>query len=225
MPDVEAMAAVRVLAIIPSTMLQQAFRAAPLTDASVEVRMFGEFSPEAQAAFSTSPTVIVVSSFLRPADAFATTVRAVQLSHPGVPVVAICPFRSREEVLGTIALGVAGCVCAEVGFEKVMEAILTVPHRTYLCPRASAFLREPPSGLPDEHSPMANGPTLTPRERQILRVIGEGSTDRQVARMFSLSVRTVNTHRANIMAKLGVHNATQLIRRATRLGLLQNVEP
>jgi two-component system response regulator NreC len=211
----------RVLAIIPSSMLREVFRAAPLTGTDIAVAMFEDYGPDAHAAFDHAPTVVIVSSFLRSVDAFASTVRTVRAQLPKVPIIAVCPFRDREEVLGAIELGVAGCVSAEASFDKVIEAIRTVQYRAYLCPSVSALLRQPWTGMLPER-PLGDAPALTPRERQILRMIANGSTDREVAKLFTLSVRTVNTHRANIMAKLGVRNATQLVRRASQLGLLDN---
>jgi DNA-binding NarL/FixJ family response regulator len=212
---------IRVLAIIPSTMVQEALKAAPLAEGQgLKVAWFDEYSDGATQAFRGAPDVVIVASFLRRPETFAATVKAVQAKASGAAIIAVCPFRSREEVLGAMALGVAGCVCAEVGLDKLREAIMTVRYRTYLCPRASALLREAPRDGVGER-PLGDATDLTPRERQILRMIADGSTDRQVAKLLRLSVRTVNTHRANMMAKLGVHNATQLVRRATQLGLLE----
>jgi DNA-binding NarL/FixJ family response regulator len=106
--------------------------------------------------------------------------------------------------------------------DHLVEALVTARHRTYLCPRVSALLREVPRD-PLGERPLGDVPMLTPRERQILLMIAEGSTstDREIAEVLRLSVRTVNTHRANIMTKLRVHNATQLVRRASQLGLLE----
>lgn len=61
---------------------------------------------------------------------------------------------------------------------------------------------------------------LSPREQQIMRLVVEGSTTRQIAEKFSLSPKTVENHRANLMKKLGVHNKMELIRYAVKLGLV-----
>lgn len=220
-PPSKAVLPIRVVAVIPSTMVQEAFRAVPLAEAGeLQVAWFDEYSDEARQAFQSAPDVVVIASFLRRPETFAATVKTVQSATPGTPIIGVCPFSSREEVLAAMALGIAGCVCAEGGIDKLLEAMFTVRYRTYLCPRASALLREAPRETPGER-PLSDAPALTPRERQILQMIAEGSTDRQVANLLRLSVRTVNTHRANLMAKLGVHNVTQLVRRATRFGLLK----
>jgi two-component system response regulator NreC len=61
---------------------------------------------------------------------------------------------------------------------------------------------------------------LTPREREILKLIVEGNTNSRIATLLHISIRTVETHRANIMTKLGARNTAELIRYAVQNGLL-----
>ena len=63
--------------------------------------------------------------------------------------------------------------------------------------------------------------TLTAREKDILRLVGEGFASKQIAAMFSLSVRTVENHRASVMRKTGLHSAAQLAVHAVQLGLVE----
>jgi len=61
---------------------------------------------------------------------------------------------------------------------------------------------------------------LTPRQRDILRLVSIGHTNREIADMLEISVRTVEVHRFNLMRRLNVRNVAQLLRRALQLGLL-----
>lgn len=63
-------------------------------------------------------------------------------------------------------------------------------------------------------------PPLTPRQKQILRLVAEGLTNREIARRFGISVRTVEVHRFNLMRRLRVRNVAQLLRKALILRLL-----
>jgi len=63
-------------------------------------------------------------------------------------------------------------------------------------------------------------PALTPRHRQILHLVAEGLTNREIARHFGISVRTVEVHRFNLMRRLRVRNVAQLLRQALMLRLL-----
>ncbi len=62
---------------------------------------------------------------------------------------------------------------------------------------------------------------LTPREREILKLIGEGNTNQEIADQLSLSINTVQTHRSRIMDKLNLHSRAQLMKYAVRMGLLR----
>jgi DNA-binding NarL/FixJ family response regulator len=61
---------------------------------------------------------------------------------------------------------------------------------------------------------------LTPRQRDILRLVSIGHTNREIAEMLEISVRTVEVHRFNLMRRLNVRNVAQLLRRSLQLGLL-----
>ena len=61
---------------------------------------------------------------------------------------------------------------------------------------------------------------LTPRQREILRLVSIGHTNREIAEVLEISVRTVEVHRFNLMRRLNVRNVAQLLRRALQLGLL-----
>jgi DNA-binding NarL/FixJ family response regulator len=82
----------------------------------------------------------------------------------------------------------------------------------YLVPEAALSSEEPEPGTPR--------PVLTPRETEVLRLIGDGLTNRAVASKLSISVKTVERHRTSIMAKLDAHSVVELMRAAFRHGFL-----
>ena len=63
-------------------------------------------------------------------------------------------------------------------------------------------------------------PALTPREREVVSLIGDGLTNRAIAKELGISVKTVERHRTQLMAKLGAHNIVDLVRAGIRLGLI-----
>ncbi len=91
---------------------------------------------------------------------------------------------------------------------------------TYLSPAISeALLPEALMSAAEEESPDFD--PLTPREREVLLLIGAGNTNQAIARQLGISVKTVERHRANLMGKLGVNNLAELIRLAIKRGLIQ----
>jgi DNA-binding NarL/FixJ family response regulator len=86
---------------------------------------------------------------------------------------------------------------------------------TYLTPIASESILNSDTG-----SPSSQSADLTPRELEVLHLIGDGFTNRAIASRLSISVKTVERHRTSVMAKLGVHSIVELMRESFRLGLL-----
>lgn len=71
------------------------------------------------------------------------------------------------------------------------------------------------------HQKASNSDSLTEREREILRLVAEGYTCREIAKPLFISVKTVETHKANIMEKLNLHRRAELVHYAIRKGILQ----
>jgi DNA-binding NarL/FixJ family response regulator len=101
-------------------------------------------------------------------------------------------------------------------FKRGLEVVAS--GGTYLSPRVAAHLSSfrSASGTPSPQS------RLTAREREILKLVAEGSSTRQIASRLELSVKTVDNHRTNLMRKLDVHNVAGLTRHAIEAGLIQH---
>jgi DNA-binding NarL/FixJ family response regulator len=70
------------------------------------------------------------------------------------------------------------------------------------------------------HPRMEDVDPLTDREREILQLVAEGQTNREIADLLTLSIKTVQAHRANIMEKIGAHDRTDLVKYAIRAGMI-----
>lgn len=136
-----------------------------------------------------------------------------------VPVVVLSPFADRTQVSAVIGAGARACVAARTRSASLVDAIRAVTEgRGYLCPIAADLLVRSDAATPA--APAAPMVALTARERQVLGLVVKGQTNAQIAEALSLSVKTVHAHRANVMRKLGVRNASMLVREALRLGLI-----
>lgn len=95
-------------------------------------------------------------------------------------------------------------------------------HKPYLSSRVSEAVRN--AALPPGHGPApgrSSRSRLTPREREILQLLAEGKSNKEVAAVLGISVKTAETHRANIMLKLDFHSITELVRYAVRNNIIQ----
>jgi DNA-binding NarL/FixJ family response regulator len=138
---------------------------------------------------------------------------------PGARVLMIVPRKSEDIVRACVQAGAAGCVRHDATHEEFRTAIRSVL-------QGKSCLEV------DEHAQAANPcvdasgfgacnglDVLTPRERDVLKLVATGKSSKIIAEMLSLSVKTVGKHRANLMAKLDLHNAAGLTAYAMKRGL------
>ena len=121
-----------------------------------------------------------------------------------------------EYVVDALRAGVQGYILKTLAAEDLLEAIQTVLHGgIYLSPGISqtvveAFLERKAASVE----------RLSLRERQVLQLIAEGKSSKEVANLLGLGVRTAESHRARIMNKLGIHDTAGLVRYAIRRGIV-----
>jgi two-component system response regulator NreC len=144
----------------------------------------------------------------------------IKRCYPGVRVLMIVPHETEDFILASLQAGVNGCVRSDATREELRTAIRSVLHgKSYLGMDASGnAVNANPRSRP---SRAAGGPdTLTPRECDVLKLVAAGKSSKRIAECLSLSVKTVAKHRANLMAKLDLHNAAGLTAYALERGLL-----
>jgi DNA-binding NarL/FixJ family response regulator len=136
---------------------------------------------------------------------------------PGARTLVLTAHDGREHVLRALRAGARGYVLKTQAAEELLRAVKEVAEgRMFLSSGVDEFLVDAylDAGR-DAEDP------LTSRERQVLQLIAEGHTAKQAARLLCIDVKTVESHRNNIMRKLGVHDVTGLVRHAVRRGLVQ----
>jgi two-component system, NarL family, response regulator NreC len=112
-----------------------------------------------------------------------------------------------------LAAGASGHVIKDAESAELLAAIRAVH-------RGRTFVQVGTEGEHVEPAGRPVSPALSPRERQVLELLAHGHTNREVADRLSLSVKTVETHRARLSDKLGLHSRADLVRLAIELGLL-----
>lgn len=128
-----------------------------------------------------------------------------------------------EHVWQALKAGAAGYLVKGASLEELELAIKSVAHgETYLSPVVSGpvikeYIRRT---SPDADSPP--GDALTPRQREILHWIAEGKSTKQIALILNVSVKTIESHRALLMRRVGVHDIASLVKYALRIGLVDS---
>ncbi len=164
------------------------------------------------------PDIALMEVTLPQLDGMEATRRILNKTKEKVQVVIFSAFASEEYVLGGLSAGARGYVTKATDPRDLVEALRRVRHGDlYLSPDVSTpvVLRNLRHGRLDD--PLA---ILTARERQVLRLVSEGLTNKEVAANLGVAVKTVEAHRANLMRKLDLHDLSALIRFSLRVGLL-----
>ena len=150
---------------------------------------------------------------------------ALRRVYPPARILVLTQYESREYVTRFLKAGAAGYVLKKAAGPELIAAIRAVAAgQAVLHPSVTAEVIEGYLKGSRPEPGEAAYESLTERERQVLKLIAEGQTSKEIAGALDISVKTVVTHRTNLMQKLGLHNRAELVKYAVRLGLIQ-VEP
>lgn len=148
-------------------------------------------------------------------------IEAAQEIHKQFPLVAILflsMHKSREYLQKALASGARGYVVKEDSGSELIHAIQTIRRGgSYVSPMMMKELSDDPLGLFSSTGPAGEDP-LTTRERQILQLIADGKTSREIADLLFISIHTVSNHRKNIRRKLSIRKNADLVKYALKHG-------
>lgn len=139
--------------------------------------------------------------------------KEVKAIYPGIYILGLSTFNQQSFIEKMMANGAAGYVIKNATQQELMEAIHTVVKgKEYLSFDAAVALRKSDS--------QNDLPVITRREKEVLLLIAEGMTNGEIAQQLFIGISTVDTHRKNLLAKLGAKNTASLVRIATQLQLV-----
>ena len=147
--------------------------------------------------------------------------RQIKQEHPEVNILVLTIHDSDQYLRQTFQAGASGYVVKTTAVGELVLAIRTVNHGdVFLYPSIARiivdrFLQKARAG---EESARHDG--LTKREKEVVRLVAEGCRNTEIAQQLGISLRTVQAHRANVLAKLGAHDRTDLVRYAIREGII-----
>jgi DNA-binding NarL/FixJ family response regulator len=138
---------------------------------------------------------------------------------PHIPVILLSGIDDARFVPEALKVGVRGFVQKSQGADDLVRAIEEVQQGgLYVSPGASQAIVDAAIGNGRAAGGGPGSCELTPRERQVLQLVGEGHTTKQVAQALSISVKTAEFHRGRLMKKLNIHDTANLVRYAIREG-------
>jgi DNA-binding NarL/FixJ family response regulator len=165
------------------------------------------------------PNLVLMDITMPVMNGLEATVRIVK-DFPQTRVVMLSVHTDEEYVLQALRAGAAGYLLKDSGRAELEIAVAAVArNETYLSPAVSRhvvgdYVRRTGSGTEGRLE------TLTPRQREILQLIAEGKSTKEIASILDVSVKTVETHRAQLMERLDIHDVAGLVRYAIRTGIV-----
>lgn len=147
------------------------------------------------------------------------TARRAKAQFPDVRVVIISMYTNEEFVLRALRVGAEAYLANDAGGLELENAILSVVRgETYVCPKVSRVLVNYVRRTARELQPIER---LTRRQREVLQLIAEGKTTKEIAQILGISVKTVETHRSRLMEELDLHDVAGVVRYAIRSGVIE----
>ena len=164
------------------------------------------------------PDVVLMDIAMPGLNGLEATARVVQ-RWPHIRVLILSMYESEEYVNQALANGAAGYLLKDSAPAELHIAIQTIlSGRLYLSPVVSQDMLGAYVGALRGDRP-ASVP-LSPRQREVLKLVAQGQSTKEIARLLDVSIKTVETHRSRLMRQLGIHDVTGLVRYAIRMGLV-----
>ena len=144
--------------------------------------------------------------------------RQIRKSSPNTEILVLTMHESEDLVQQVTEAGARGYILKDDADRILIAAVDAVRnHKPYFSTRVSSAADSTDSSEP----PKSSRSRLTPREREILQLLAEGKSNKEIASLLGISVNTAEAHRANIMLKLGFHSITELVVYAVRNKIIQ----
>jgi DNA-binding NarL/FixJ family response regulator len=165
-----------------------------------------------------SPDIVIMDISMQDLNGIEAT-RQIIGSGPQTKVIILSMHSGQKMAAEVFKAGASGYLLKDCDFGEMFYAIRTVmAGETYLCPQIATVLRNDYlQRLLKTDGSIAS--SLTPREKEVLQLIAEGKSTKEIAFAFNLSVKTVEVHRQRIMEKLKIHSIAELTKYAIREGL------
>lgn len=147
--------------------------------------------------------------------------RQILATNPDARILILTIHDSEQVVREVLAAGAKGFLLKSDAGRDLMAAVEALQHRrTFFTPKVAQMMLD---GYlrPHEETDPSGQCVLTPREREVIQLVAEGKTTKEIAIALSLSVKTAETHRTNLMRKLDLHSVADLTLYAVRNGIVQ----
>ena len=216
------MAKIRVLLADDHTLLRQGMRRLLESEDDIEILDEGADGFEAvHKAELLRPDVAVLDYAMPGLSGPQATIRIKQIE-PKIKVIILTMHEDEEYVEEALGAGASGYILKDAAAHELLAAIRSIYRgETYLSPRISKKIVSGYLKRTKRTEPKTPYEQLTIREREILRLLAEGHSAKEVSQLLNIQPKTVDAHRANLMKKLGLHSRSDLIKYAIRRKIIK----
>ena len=211
----------RILIVDDHTLFRAGIRALLANDSDIEVVGEADNGREAVRAVAQLSPNLVLMDMTMPEMNGMEAITEIKRRYPDMPVLVMTFHNGEEYVHAALNAGANGYILKDATQEEFRLAVRTVlKGKTYLSMDVSAAVVGGYLGGGKTSGAGSTYDSLTHREREVLKLVAEGKGNRYIAEFLSLSVKTVEKHRSNLMAKLGLHNVSEVTAYAIGKGLV-----
>jgi DNA-binding NarL/FixJ family response regulator len=215
----KVMKRIRILIVDDHTIVRDGIKALLCLSSDMEIVGEAENGNEAvRKVEETKPDVVLMDISMPFLDGIGATKRITEVSK-GTKVIMLTQYEEREEVLQAIEAGAKGFISKKAASTELIQAIRAVfSGGAYFSPQVARLLIDECKVKGRKRASF--GP-LTSREREVLKLIGEGYSDKEIAEILFLSPKTVESHKAKIMEKLHMRKRVELVKYAIKKGIVK----
>jgi len=213
----------RILIVEDHTLLRAGLRALLSQDQDIEIVGEADNGRDAIRAVGALTPDLVLMDLNMPGMNGIEAIAYIKRRYPDTQVLVLTIHKTDEYIHESLRAGANGYILKDASHDELRIAIRSVLNgKTYLSPDISSKVITGYLGTGSKAAPATSSPwdTLTHREREVLKLVAEGHPNKYIADYLSLSVKTVEKHRSNLMKKLDLHNASTLTAYAIEKGLV-----
>ena len=203
--------AIKCILVDDHTLFREGLRRVLESEADIEVAGEAGNAVDALAKIRELKPDVVLMDIGMPGMSSFEAARLIEKNLPGTRIIFLTMFEDEDYLRQSLNVGAAAYLLKDAPAAQLISAVRTVHQgRPILSQLMADKLGDTPS-VPQVVSKPAGGSALTPREREVVKMIAEGNSVREIAEVLGLSAKTVEAHKFNLMRKLRIHNKAHLV--------------
>jgi DNA-binding NarL/FixJ family response regulator len=203
---------IRCILVDDHTLFREGLRR--ILEAESDIQIVGEASNASEAVARVRelhPDVVLIDIGMPGMSSFEAA-RVISRESTGTRLIFLTMYEDEEYLLQCLDAGASGYILKDAPGPKLVTAVREVSQgRKYLSPQVLGKLVDDLRARSQGPQIVSRSSTLTPREREVVKLIAEGNSVKEIAALLGLSVKTIEAHKFNLMRKLNIHNKAQLV--------------